>query len=143
MVAWVIISLVVGYAIVSLTKTGPTSEIEKLGGRIHRSRPKLATRLDDRGWGEIGNLVAFVFRSYSPVVQVGLGSKDVIDDHLVHLSGLTELEWLNLSNNPVTDEGLVHLKNLKHLKWIMLQGTQVTNEGREELKRAIPGLQIN
>ena len=38
------------------------------------------------------------------------------DAGLVHLKGLTQLQWLDLAETKVTDAGLVHLKGLTQLQ---------------------------
>jgi internalin A len=61
----------------------------------------------------------------------------------VHLHGLTELRWLDLSSTQVTDAGLVHLHGLTRLQDLNLGRTQVTDAGVAELKKALPNVSIS
>jgi hypothetical protein len=61
--------------------------------------------------------------SFEFTTGVVLSGTKVTDAGLVHLSGLTNLERLNLSGTNVTDAGLVHLKGLTQLSDLNLQGT--------------------
>ena len=58
----------------------------------------------------------------------------VTDAGLVHLKGLTKLEWLDLTNTMITDAGLVHLKGLTNLQQLHLCDTKVTDAGLVHLK---------
>jgi hypothetical protein len=71
-----------------------------------------------------------------------LGFTKVTDAGLVHLAGLPELEELGLAQTAVTDAGLPHLKGLKKLKRLDLVGTKVTDKGADDLRAALPGLDI-
>jgi hypothetical protein len=53
------------------------------------------------------------------------------------LVGLSQLQWLSLSDAPVTDAGLEHVEGLTQLRWLQLDGTQVTDAGLEHLKRLV------
>ena len=57
---------------------------------------------------------------------------------LEHLKGLTQLGYLDLSNNEITDAGLEHLEGLAQLGYLNLKGTKVTPKGMQEIKRASP-----
>ena len=81
------------------------------------------------------------------VVRVNFYGTKVTDAGLVHLKGLTNLTWLEvsrdgeklrerlLSNTKVTDAGLAHLKGLNNLTGLLLAGTKVTDAGLAHLKR--------
>jgi hypothetical protein len=73
---------------------------------------------------------------------VTLGFTKVTDAGLAHLQGLPDLEELGLAQTAVTDAGLVHLKGLKNLKRLDLDRTRVTDKGVDDLKAALPGLEI-
>ena len=94
----------------------PVEAIERLGGQItfDRNRPN------------------------KPVTDVDLSSTKVTDDELVHLKGLTNLQYLNLTGTKVTDAGLEHLKGLTSLKRLDLDGTKVTTKGVNKLQKALP-----
>ena len=77
------------------------------------------------------------------IVEVSLSNKkDVTDAGLVHLTGLTKLEALNLINTDITDAGLVYLKALSGLEKLSLFGTKVTRAGVAELQKALPACRI-
>ena len=62
----------------------------------------------------------------------------VTDAGLKHLNGLSQLDWLDLSDTQVTDAGLANLKELSSLRALDLTGAQVTVAGVAELQRALP-----
>lgn len=94
-------------------------EIDKLGGDIEYA--------EERG---------------NPVVKVDLAGKQIKDDTLKILKPFTKLRQLDLSNTPVTDAGLVHLQGLSNLSLLTLTNTKVTNAGVQELKKALPNVQV-
>ena len=51
---------------------------------------------------------------------------------------LTCCAGLYLNNTQVTDAGLVHLKGLSKLQYLDLSNTQVTDEGVKKLQQALP-----
>lgn len=57
----------------------------------------------------------------------------VTDEGLAHLSGLTSLKKLNLSNTGVTDDGMPHLGQLTNLEQLVLTGTGISDAGLEHL----------
>ena len=71
-----------------------------------------------------------------------LESTRVGDAGLVHLARLTSLETLTLSGTRITDAGLVHLKGLAGLRALDLSWTEVSEAGIEDLRRALPGIEI-
>jgi len=67
----------------------------------------------------------------------------VTDAGLAHLKNLKNLTYLNLYGTGITDAGLVHLKGLTNLKKLYLWQTKVTSSGADDLRKAIPGLDVN
>jgi len=65
---------------------------------------------------------------------VAFGSTHVTDEGLVHLRGLTQLQWLRLERTQVSDAGLVHLRGLTQLKELHLEGTLVSDAGLIHLR---------
>jgi hypothetical protein len=61
------------------------------------------------------------------------------DDDLVHLQGMRDLLYLDLSRTPVTDAGLLHLQGLEHLEVLQLWNTSVTDAGLSLVAR-LPNL---
>jgi predicted nucleic acid-binding protein len=68
-----------------------------------------------------------------------LGGSSVTDAGLVHLDGLLGLRTLNLARTAITDAGLAHLSGLTGLRTLVLWETRVTDTGLVHL-RALPGL---
>ena len=61
---------------------------------------------------------------------------------LQHLSGLANLEYLNLYGTNITDAGLTQLTGLQHLRKIYLWQTKTTEAGITALKKAMPNLEV-
>jgi Leucine-rich repeat (LRR) protein len=55
----------------------------------------------------------------------------ITDAELIHLSGMTRLEWLDLAGCKITGRGLASLKNMTQLKRLCLGWTQVDDSGLE------------
>ncbi len=102
----------------SLEQARAVSEIEKMGGRIEKSS------------------------STGYVTSVWLHGIQVTDVGLEHLTGLTQLQVLDLSGTQVTDAGLEHLKGLTQLQVLNLGGTKVTDAGLKDLQNAMPWVSI-
>ena len=71
-----------------------------------------------------------------------LESTRVGDAGLAHLARLRGLEALALSGTRITDAGLVHLKGLAGLRALDVSWTEVSEAGIEDLRRALPGIEI-
>jgi len=56
------------------------------------------------------------------------------DADLVHIEGLTKLQWLDLGGCPISDAGLEHLKALTELEYLGIWSTNVSDAGLEHLK---------
>jgi hypothetical protein len=67
-------------------------------------------------------------------------AKQINDDGLKYLAGLTELRQLQLDGTHVSDAGLKHLAGMKKLEILILSDTKVTDDGMEELTK-LPKLQ--
>ena len=59
---------------------------------------------------------------------------EVGDDQMRHLSGLVNLEYLDLSFTALTDRGLAHLAGLTRLKNLNLLQTRFSDAGLENLR---------
>ena len=79
---------------------------------------------------------------YFEIVGVDFGNSLATDATMLHVSKLTDLEFLWLNNIPLTDNGMARLSGLTNLKELNLEGTQVTDAGVADLQRALPGLKI-
>jgi hypothetical protein len=64
------------------------------------------------------------------------------DGVLDSLAGLTQLKELNVCGMHVTDGSLVYLARLTQLKQLNLVDTQVTDERYDDLRRALPNVEI-
>jgi hypothetical protein len=78
--------------------------------------------------------------NYPDVVVLQMANKDVTDVTLKHISGMTKLRELDLSDTKVTDEGLAELAKLPKLETLRLAGTAVTAEGFEKHLSGLPSL---
>ncbi len=66
---------------------------------------------------------------------------NITDAGLVHLSGMTRLEWLELTGSKITGLGLASLKEMKRLKRLCLGWTHVDDAGLEVIA-GFPQLEI-
>jgi Leucine-rich repeat (LRR) protein len=55
----------------------------------------------------------------------------ITDAGLVHLSGMTRLEWLDLTGGQITGRGLTPLREMKQMRRLCLGWTQVDDTGLE------------
>jgi Leucine-rich repeat (LRR) protein len=100
-------------------------EIERMGGEVltRRRAPEwLQNRVsDDR------------MELFDEVTSASLGYATVTDSWLAHLSSLSSLEDLWLTDTHVTDAGLAHLTGLRNLQSLGLSDTRVTDAGLAQL----------
>lgn len=68
------------------------------------------------------------------LVWLKLGSTQITDKALDHLSNFPNLTRLSLDNTAITDRGLAKLKGLNQLQWLNLVGTAVSAKGILTLK---------
>ena len=73
------------------------------------------------------------------VLTVSLRYCNVTDGDLIHLSKLTDLRHLELSDTRITDAGLEHLKGLTKLETLDFYNTDVGDAGLELLDVRHPG----
>ena len=62
-------------------------------------------------------------------VVLQMANRDVTDQTLINLKGMTRLRELDLSNTQVDDDGLKELEALPGLETLRLKGTRITDEG--------------
>ena len=72
-----------------------------------------------------------------------LDGTQITDADLVHLRGLSNLQWLSLGGTRISDAGLVHLQELTRLRWVGLRYTRVTPAGIAQLKKKLPNCQVH
>jgi len=92
---------------------------------------KYVERLTTLGFLKLGSWAA-IYSNTSKITDAGME----------HLTGLSNLEELDLLDTKVGDAGLEHLKGLTKLKSLRLNDTNVTIEGVKKLKRALPNCVI-
>ena len=68
------------------------------------------------------------------ITRLNLEDTPITNARLVHLAGLTDLEYLGLSRTRITDAGLVHLARLANLTKLTLGNTPITDAGLTHLK---------
>ncbi len=66
-------------------------------------------------------------------------AKQISDEGLKNIAGMTELRQLTLDGTHVTDAGLKHLLGMKKLQNLVLSDTKVTDSGMETLTK-LPAL---
>jgi hypothetical protein len=77
----------------------------------------------------------------NPLVRIKLGNQPVSDDDVKKLSSLKNVTRLNLEKTAITDAALVHLKNLPNLEQVNLYGTNITDKGLLDLSKC-PNLKV-
>ncbi len=80
---------------------------------------------------KITNLGLEYIRTLEQVSMLNLSSCSLTDAGLVHLAGMSKLEYLDLSYcNRISDTGLKHLRALSHLEHLQLKGClRITKAG--------------
>jgi hypothetical protein len=73
---------------------------------------------------------------------LALDSTQISDEGLKHLTRLEKLEALMLNSTRISDAGLTCLHALKGLERLWLQGTAVTDAALQQLKQALPEIEI-
>ncbi|MCA9046113.1 MAG: hypothetical protein KDA69_17425, partial [Planctomycetaceae bacterium] len=66
----------------------------------------------------------------------------ITNDGVKHLSEHPQLKRVDLFGTQVTDDGLVYLYSIPHLKQVRLNEKQFSKEAIQELKSAVPGLEL-
>ena len=102
--------------LVGCGSSDPTAALEQLGAKVKRN-------------------------AQGEVLEVDCRNTEITDANLVHLSGLTTLEWLGLPSQ-ITDQSLVHLKGLTGLHGITLVNSQISEAGITELQAALPNCTV-
>lgn len=78
----------------------------------------------------------------SNLTRLHLENTKITDAALNSISTLQNLEYLNLTSTSITDKGIIALSALKKLKKVYLWKTKVTTMGVENLKKALPNLNV-
>jgi len=94
-----------------------------------------ATRAQARmGGGGRGTSRENVFGVVFNRIEFNCRGRDVDDEKLKHLAGLTGVVGMDLSENPITHEGLRFVAEVPHLQWLQLSRTHITNKGLKHLR---------
>ena len=93
------------------------------------------TKITDAALVSIGKL--------ENLVKLHVNHTAITDKGIDNLISLKNLEYLNLFDTQITDAGLLKLAKMKSLKKVFLWQTKVTKSGVENLKKAIPGLDVD
>ena len=96
--------------------------------------------LDNTAVGDAG--IARMAR-FARLEHLSLDNTRITDAGLVHLAGLTRLRSLFLQKTAITDAGLTHLKGLRRLDELWLYDTRVTDAGVNDLRKALPKVDVN
>jgi mono/diheme cytochrome c family protein len=81
-------------------------------------------------------------QQFSKLQRLHINGTDVTDKQLEALSQLPELSYLNLYNTQISDAGLDALHDCPSLRKIFLSQTQATPAGINQLKKALPDLEV-
>ena len=77
------------------------------------------------------------------LTKLSLANTAIDDAGMKQIEGLTNLMSINLYNTKVTDAGLAILKNMKFLRKVYAWQSGVTEQGADELKKALPHVDVN
>ena len=80
--------------------------------------------------------------TFKNLTRLNLSHTSISDASLEYLKALPKLEHLNLYGTNITDKGLAVLVKYPNLKVVYLWKTNVSKSGIEQLKKALPALQI-
>lgn len=116
------------------------------GKKISDANLKELTAINDVVWLNLANTkvtneglksIAEMKLTKLHLEKTGIGDKG-----LIHLKGMTDLEYLNIYATSVTDAGLKHLEKLKNLKQLYVWQSKVSEAGMKALEEKIPGLKV-
>ena len=118
--------------------------IEALGGAAEIDENGTVVRVGFYEGTKVTDAGLVHLKGLTSLQYLGISDNTKITDAgLVHLKGLTELQSLNLGLTKVTDAGLAHLKGLTSLKKLWLYNTKVTAAGVKQLQQALPNCKID
>lgn len=117
-------------------EVGVRVALQRIGLEAEYDLPELLERAEAAG-DEVKSLILWdlPWRKKSPIDPRLSAPREyeIKDEDLAHLSGLKNLENLNLNKNPIGDAGLAHLAGLARLKTLHLWKTNVTSAGLAHL----------
>ena len=121
-------------------KLPPSTTDEQLAEKL-KGLPNLE-ELDLVGCYKITDAGLVHLKGLTKLEYLNLSYTNITDAGLAHLKGLTKLETLSLSRTKITDAGLVHLKGLTKLEGLYLGQTKITPAGIKSLQEALPDCRI-
>jgi len=71
-----------------------------------------------------------------------LASTQITDANLVHVTGMTNLMLLDVTETQISDEALQHLVGLKNLRMLGVIDARVTTAGAAKLQESLPELSV-
>ena len=74
--------------------------------------------------------------------ELNVSGTKLTDAGIIHLTALANLEHLAITDTAISNEGLKSLHALAHLKVVYLRNTNVSPNGIDQIKSAIPGLEV-
>ena len=116
-----------------VTEAESVAALEKRGARIKRNEAGEVLGVDLFN-ARITDAGLVHLRGLTKLQYLDLGDTRIADAGLVHLEGMANLQLLDFSGTRTTDAGLVHLKGLKKLQTLWLRGTRITDAGLVHLK---------
>ncbi|GAB3966237.1 ribonuclease inhibitor [Spirosoma terrae] len=138
-----------GLLVLPLSKEQNQLEVSAVNARTFNDAqaallPKLSQQLVwlKLGDTEISDASLAAVAKLKNLQKLHLERTGVTDAGLKQLKGLTNLEYLNLYGTAVTDAGLAELAGIKSLKKVYLWQTKATAQGIDNLKKAMPSLEI-
>lgn len=75
---------------------------------------------------------------------IGIGECDITDEGIQYLTGLKNLQAVDLQGFKVTDQCIPYLKQIANLNRIAITSkSKITDDGKRELLKHFPGLEMN
>lgn len=138
-----------GLLVLPLSKEKNQLEVSAVNARLFNDAqaatlPKLSNQIVwlKLGDTDISDATLAQVAKLKNLQKLHLEQTNVTDAGLKQLKGLANLEYLNLYGTAITDAGLAELTTLKNLKTVYLWQTKVTEQGLENLKKAMPNLEV-
>lgn len=96
---------------------------------------KSLRRLDLSGQQQVHGSGLAQLTGLSNLEEINLSKTGVTNAGLAHLGGFSSLQNVNLAQTSIGDAGVAHLQGLRNLRKVSLAGTKVSDAGLTHLKR--------